>query len=216
MYIARLVALPSINFATQLHTTLSATSLKMSNSSFYGTTVPVLRSIAQSGISFLTAARDERKSNDSLPSEQDALDAKFGDMLPARMQPIIFAKFAISGVETLKLSSTDGPAMDPSSWSSFDDVIKFFEQVVAVFDAVDEKKFNEAAQKSVDVPVANTTLHMTGMQDYYNSFVVPNSYFHLNALYMLLRSKGFTLGKGKYINSFMSEQQMSDWAPLRG
>jgi hypothetical protein len=30
-----------------------------------------------------------------------------------------------------------------------------------------------------------------------------------------LRSKGFKLGKGVYIGSFMSEQQQKDWAPLR-
>jgi hypothetical protein len=189
----------------------------MSNSSFYGTTVPVLRNIAKSGISILTAARDERKSKDSLPTEEDALNAKFGDMLPARHQPIILGKFAVSGIQALNLhGSATVPAMDPSSFTTFDDVIKFFEQIVAVLDAVDEKAFNESAQKSVDVPVASKTLHMTGMQDYYDSFVVPNSYFHLNSLYMLLRSKGFTLGKGTYINSFMSEQQMNDWKPLRG
>jgi hypothetical protein len=184
--------------------------------SFYDNTIPALRSIAKSGISILTAAKNERSSKDSLPSEKDALDAKFGDMLPMRVQPTIFGKFAVSGISELKLSSADAPAMDPSTFSSFDDVIKFFEGLVAVFDAVDEKAFNDAAKKSVDVPVANKTLHMTGMADYYETFVVPNSYFHLNTMYMLLRSQGFSLGKGVYINSFMSEQQIKDWAPLRG
>ncbi|RZK28953.1 MAG: DUF1993 family protein, partial [Hymenobacter sp.] len=53
------------------------------------------------------------------------------------------------------------------------------------------------------------------LADYIHTFAVPNSYFHLNAMYMLLRSKGFKLGKGVYVGSFMSAQQQSDWAPLR-
>jgi hypothetical protein len=187
----------------------------MSNFTFYETTIPALRSIAKSGISILTSAKDERSTKDSLPSEQEVLDAQLGDMLPLRAQPILFGKFAVSGIESLKLSSATAPAMDPKSWSSFDDVIKFFEQLVTLFDGVDEKAFNEAADKSVDVPVASKTLHMTAMSDYYATFVIPNAYFHLNAIYMLLRSKGFSLGKGVYIRSFQSEQQMKDWAPLR-
>jgi hypothetical protein len=41
-------------------------------------------------------------------------------------------------------------------------------------------------------------------------------YFHLNAMYMLLRSKGFALGKGTYVKAFFSEQAKKDWAPLMG
>ena len=187
----------------------------MSSFTFYETTIPALRSIAKSGISILTSAKEERSSKDSLPSEQEVLDANIGDMLPTRAQPILFGRFAVSGIESLKLSSATAPSMDPKSWSSFDDVIRFFEQLIAVFDGVDEKAFNEAADKSVDVPVASKTLHMTAMADYYATFVIPNSYFHLTAMYMLLRSKGFSLGKGVYIHSFQNEQQIKDWAPLK-
>jgi hypothetical protein len=35
-------------------------------------------------------------------------------------------------------------------------------------------------------------------------------------MYMLLRSKGFTLGKGTYVKPFFSEQAARDWAPLMG
>jgi hypothetical protein len=184
--------------------------------SFYETTIPTLRNNAKSGISILTSAKNERSSNDSLPSEKDALDANFNDMLPTRVQPTIFSKLALAGIVNLKLSSVDPPALDPSAFNSFDDVIKFFEGLIAFYDAVDEKAFNDSAEKSVDVPVAHMTLHMTSMADYYASFVIPNSYFHLNAMYMLLRSQGFSLGKGVYISGFMSEQSVKDWAPLRG
>ena len=105
--------------------------------------------------------------------------------------------------------------MDPSTFSSLDDIINFFKQLLAIYDAIDQKAWNETAQKSLDVPVAHKTLSMSTTANYMFDFVIPNSYFHLNAMYMLLRSKGFALGKPTYIGGFMSEQTKKDWAPLR-
>ncbi|CAO2652693.1 Nn.00g021040.m01.CDS01 [Neocucurbitaria sp. VM-36] len=190
--------------------------------SFYGTTVPVLRNTATSAISILTAAKNEISSaaDGTFPSEAELLDTHFGNMLPLRMQPILLAKFQVVALQHLQLNgSTPIPALE-TTFSSFDSVIEFFKGLQAVFDAVDEKTFNESAEKGVDVPIGSgpstKTLHMTGLADYFHSFVVPNSYFHLNAMYMLLRNQGFALGKGVYVGCFMSEQQKKDWAPLRG
>ncbi|KAH7371535.1 hypothetical protein BKA66DRAFT_469479 [Pyrenochaeta sp. MPI-SDFR-AT-0127] len=188
--------------------------------SFYGTTVPVLRNIATSAISILNAAKTERSSaaEDAFPSEQELLDSQFSNMLPFRVQPILLAKFSIAALQHLQLHGTTPlPVLSPA-FASFDDVIEFFKQSLAVFDAIDETKFNESAEKSVDIPFeqAGVTLQMTGFADYFHGFVIPNSYFHLNAMYMLLRSKGFKLGKGVYVGCWMSDQQKKDWAPLKG
>ncbi|KAJ4990932.1 3-oxoacyl-acyl-carrier-protein synthase [Stagonosporopsis vannaccii] len=183
---------------------------------FYGTTVPVLRNISTTVINTLHAAKDEQ-SKGSLPSDQEILDSNFGDMLPFRVQPILLAKFSLAALEFLKLSKADGPAMNPG-FKTLDEVIEFFENMNKVLDNVDEKEYNDAAEKSCDISLGpgKPTLHMTGFADYFHNFVVPNSYFHLNAMYMLLRNAGFKLGKRFYIGSFMSEQQKKDWAPLRG
>jgi hypothetical protein len=184
--------------------------------SFYGTTIPVLRNIASSAICILNAAKEEKAVQDTLPSEQEMLDAKFEHMLPFRLQPILLAKFPVAALDHLKLNgSTPIPELSPD-FESFDAVIDFFKQLQAVFDAVDEKTFNESTEKGVDIPVAGKTLHMTGFADYYHGFVMPNSYFHLNAMYMLLKSKGYKLSKGVYIGPWTSEQQQKDWAPLKG
>jgi hypothetical protein len=148
----------------------------MASYSFYQTTVPAFRGIANSAINFLTAAKDEQSKNSSLPSDQDLLNAQLGDMLPLRMQPILVSKFPIDGLTALKLTgSASPPTMDPSTFSSLDDVINFFKQIVAVFDAVDEKAYNESAGKSFDVTVAGKTMTMTSLAEYYNSFAIPNS-----------------------------------------
>jgi hypothetical protein len=144
-------------------------------SSFYQSTIPTFRGIASSAIGFLTAAKDERSKNSSLPSDKEVLDSQLGDMLPLRMQPILIAKFPLEGLTSLKLNgSASAPVMDPSSFSSIDDVINFFKQLIAVFDAVDEKACNESAEKSFDVTVAGKSLKMSSLAEYYNSFVIPN------------------------------------------
>lgn len=182
---------------------------------FYGTTVPVLRNISGSVVNILRAAKKEQ-SEGSLPSDQEILDLKFGDMLAFRAQPSILAKFSVAALEHLKLSSIEIPAMR-ADFKTLDEVIELFEGLIKVYDSIDEKAYNDAAEKSVDVKFDNlgVTLHMSGFADYFHSFVVPNSYFHLSTMYMLLRNAGFKLGKGVYIGTFMTEQQQKDWAPLR-
>ncbi|KAJ4335271.1 hypothetical protein N0V95_008944 [Ascochyta clinopodiicola] len=183
---------------------------------FYGTTVPVLRSISISAVNMIRAAQAEQ-SKGSLPSDQEILDSKFGDMLPFRVQPVLLAKFIVAALEYLKLPRVDVPALR-TDFKTLDEVAELFEGLKKVFENIDEKAYNDAAEKNVDIPIESkgVTLHMTGFADYFHSFVVPNSYFHVNAMYMLLRSAGFKLGKGVYIGSFMSEQQQKDWAPMRG
>lgn len=183
---------------------------------FYGTTVPVLRSISNTAINTIRAAKDEQ-SKGSLPSDQEILDSAFGDMLPFRMQPILLAKFSLAALDYLKLSKADAPAMNPG-FKTLDEVIEFFESMNKVLENIDEKEYNDAAEKSCDISLGpgKLTLHMTGLADYFHGFVVPNSYFHLNAMYTLLRHAGFKLGKRFYVGAFMSEQQQKDWAPLSG
>ncbi|KAH7071949.1 hypothetical protein BKA63DRAFT_516690 [Paraphoma chrysanthemicola] len=182
--------------------------------SFYGTIIPVFKGINNSAISTLTAAQTEIANG--LPiTEQELLDARIGDMLPLRTQPLLLAKFQTAPLEALKLTSASIPAMD-NSYTSLADMVDFFKAMNAVFDAVDEKAFNEAAGKQFEVQVAGKTLKISGLADYFHGYVVPNSYFHLNAIYMLLRSKGFKLGKRVYVGPWMSETLRSDFAPLRG
>lgn len=187
--------------------------------SFYGTTIPVLKNLASSAISILTTAKNER-ANDvagKLPSEEEILNSNLGDMLPFRLQPILLAKFSVVALEQHQLNGTTAfPALSPA-FTSLDDVIDFFKTLRAAYDAIEEKAYNDSAEKSASVPFANMdlTLHMSGLADYFHSFVVPNSYFHLNVMYMVLRSKGFKLGKDAYIEPWMSEQQYKDWEPLR-
>jgi hypothetical protein len=186
--------------------------------SFYGTTVPVLRKIFTSVTTVLRSAKDERSKaaeGKTLPADQEILAAKFGEMLPFVIQPALMTKFSIQAFTFLNLPKTEVPAIR-YDFASLDEIIEYYEKLVAVLDSIDEKTYNESATKPVDMLIENKnlTLHMKGFADYMHSFVIPHSYFHLNSIYMLLRSTGFSLGKGVYIGPFMSATQKEDWSPL--
>lgn len=138
-------------------------------------------------------------------------------MLPLSKQPILFAKFSLVGLDALSLSSVPSPALD-TEFKTLQDMIDYFKSLDASFAGVDEAKFNASAEKSIDIPFPQMgkTLTMTGLEDYFHGFVLPHDYFHVNTIYMLLRSVGFALGKGVYVGAHMSEQLKKDWAPLRG
>lgn len=187
---------------------------------FYGTTIPVLRNCCSSAISTLTSAQNELTNapEGKFPSEQELLDTHFADMMPLHMQPIMFGKFIVVALKHLNLHGTATlPSLTPT-FTSLADISTFYTELKSALDAIDPATFNAAAEKGIDVPFekAGKVLHMTGLADYFHGFVVPNAYFHLNAMYMLLRSKGFGLGKGVYVRAWMSETLMADWAPLRG
>lgn len=182
---------------------------------FYGTTIPVLRNINNSAISILTTAQTELAAGLQV-TEQELLDTSVADMLPLRMQPILLAKFQTAPISTLSLSTAPIPALDPS-FTSLSAVIDFFKAMNAVLDAIDEKAWNEAAEKGFELHMESVgkTLNISGLADYWHGFVVPNSYFHLNAMYMLLRGKGCKLGKSCYVGTWMSETLRGDFKPLR-
>lgn len=182
--------------------------------SFYGTTVPLLLNINASAINTLRTAKHEQ-AKFSRPSDQAILDSNFGDMLPFRKQPLLMAKFSLAPLEYFKLSKIESPALT-NDYKTLDEVIEFFEGVQKVFESIDEKDYNEAAEKSCEIFVAPSMppLHVAGFADYCHGFVIPNSYFHLNTMYMLLRNAGFQLGKAVYVDPFKSEQQLKDWAAL--
>jgi hypothetical protein len=97
-------------------------------------------------------------------------------------------------------------------------IIQFFQGIKAVFDSIDEKGYNKAAEKSCDVSIgpSKPTIHITGLVDYFHGFAIPNLYFRLNAIYMMLGNAEFKLGQDVYLETFMSEQQQKDWAYFRG
>jgi hypothetical protein len=184
---------------------------------FYLTTVPVLRNITISAINVLRTAKDEQ-SKSSLPADEQILDSTFGDILPFRVQPMLLAKFSVAALEFLKLPKAGVPALRADFKTLDEMIMEFFQGIKAVFDSIDEKGYNEAAEKSCDVSIGpgKPTLHMTGLFDYFHGFAIPNSYFHLNAINMMLGNAGFNLGQDVYLETFMSEQQQKDWAYSRG
>lgn len=59
--------------------------------------------------------------------------------------------------------------------------------------------FAGAADKQIVLPFM-PDLYLTG-EEYFNEFVIPNFYFHLNTAYAILRNNGVNLGKQDYMGS---------------
>ncbi|KAF9741376.1 hypothetical protein PMIN04_004180 [Paraphaeosphaeria minitans] len=182
--------------------------------SFYDTTIPQLRKINDAAINILTVAQTEI-ANGLAITESEMLDASFSKMLPFRMQPTLLATFEMAPITKLNLSSADIPRIDSASFTSFDSVIELHKALNAVLDSVSRDAWNEAADKGFAVGMGGKTLNVTALKDYVEGFMVPHCWFHLNAMYMLLRSKGFMLGKGVFVGAWMSETLKNDFAAMR-
>lgn len=205
--------------STTTHNTLSQNPPTIDYSktmaSFYDTTIPQLRKINLAAINVLTAAQTEI--SNGLPiTDAEVLDASLGDMLPFRMQPILLAKFETAPMTKLNLSSATVPNLDPASFTSFGSIIDFFTALNAVLDSVSQEAWNSAADDAFELVIGGKTLKITQLQDYTEGFMVPHCWFHLNAMYMLLRSKGFSLGKAVFVAAWASETLKKDFAPLKG
>jgi uncharacterized protein len=60
--------------------------------------------------------------------------------------------------------------------------------------------FDGAEARGVQFPMRGKAHEMTG-GDYLNSFALPNFYFHVTAVYAILRANGVELGKGDYMGA---------------
>lgn len=181
---------------------------------FYDITVPQLRKINEAAFNILTTAQSEIANGLSV-TEAEVLDAHFGDMYPLRMQPILLAKFQSAPFSQLGLSSVEAPALNPG-FASLSAVADFFKALNSVLDSISKDSWDAAAEKGFDVEVGGKNLHFAKLQEFYEGFAVPHCWFHLNAIYMLLRSKGFKLGKGVYVGAWANETIKNGFAPLRG
>ncbi|HSX62517.1 MAG TPA: DUF1993 domain-containing protein [Tahibacter sp.] len=71
-------------------------------------------------------------------------------------------------------------------------------KTLAYVDSVDDAAFDGAEQREVRVPTRAEELVFQG-RDYLVGFAVPNFYFHVTAVYLILRHNGVELGKRDFI-----------------
>lgn len=73
-------------------------------------------------------------------------------------------------------------------------------RTLAYVESVDDAAFDGAEQREVRVPTRAQEL-VFGGQDYLVVFALPNFYFHVTAVYLILRHNGVELGKRDFLGA---------------
>lgn len=119
----------------------------------------------------------------------------FPDMLPFARQVQIAGDFAKGAAA--RLAGEPVPSY-PDDEKSFADLEARIAKTIAYMDSVAKDKYAGSDRRQVTVKVAGQERSMSG-EDYFNSFVLPNFYFHCTIAYAILRHNGVELGKGDFL-----------------
>jgi hypothetical protein len=71
------------------------------------------------------------------------------------------------------------------------------EKVIGYLNGVSAQDFKGAEERRISLPYWNGK-HLNG-QEYFQQYLIPNFYFHVNAAYSVLRNNGIDVGKNDYM-----------------
>jgi uncharacterized protein len=119
------------------------------------------------------------------------------DMFTLVRQVQIACDMAKNG--TARLAGAEAPKFEDTE-ASFDELRARIAKSVAFLDTLKPELFDAAAQRDISLPVAGNTLQFKG-EDYLQTWVLPNFYFHVTMSYALLRHNGLELGKRDFLGA---------------
>lgn len=96
-----------------------------------------------------------------------------------------------------RLAEMDMPSF-PDTEQTFAELIARCDTAIAYVNAIDDAKIDATASKTLQIPMGQATMPMTGQQ-YLQSFILPNLHFHAAMAYALLRMQGVQIGKRDYL-----------------
>jgi uncharacterized protein len=164
--------------------------------SLYAPTVPVF-------VQFLDALTGIlRKAEAHAEAKKIAPDVILGlrlspDMFALTRQVQIACDFAKNTCG--RLAEAELPKF-PDEEKTFADLYARIESTKAYVTGLPKAAFEGAETRAITFPIGGKPHAMQG-DDYLSHFALPNFYFHLSAVYMILRANGVDLGKGDFIGS---------------
>ncbi|TGJ78872.1 hypothetical protein E0Z10_g9893 [Xylaria hypoxylon] len=126
------------------------------------------------------------------------------DMWPLSQQIVIITLHAALAV--LKLTGTPPPKINFGP-APLEDCKKYLAETLVILEAVTPESVNGKEEEIVGAMTGGATEAKMKALDYVEGYLKPNIYFHITTHYDILRSKGATLGKGDYLNPFVTIQQ---------
>lgn len=133
----------------------------------------------------------------SIKCEEEALLAQrlYPDMFALPRQVQIACDTAARGAA--RLAGMDMPSF-PDTEQTFAELIARCDKAIAYVNAVDDAVIDATASTTLEIPMGQATLQMTGQQ-YLQSFILTNLHFHAAMAYGLLRMQGVQIGKRDFL-----------------
>ncbi|KAJ0117438.1 helix-turn-helix-domain containing protein type [Diaporthe amygdali] len=193
---------------TLQHANAPVLQVKMADTSFFNSIVPMMGSILDALQAILTKAESHAKENNVDVNAEYATAKLYEDM-----KPVPFQVQAVSNGVKLFVERVAG--VQVGVW---DDDETTFEQLFArinktreLLNSVKPEAVNDKESQLVDVKAGPFVYKTSGLA-YATTFAIPNIYFHLQTTYAILRMKGVPLGKRDYLFSFMTKDPNSTFA----
>lgn len=96
-----------------------------------------------------------------------------------------------------RLAEAEIPSV-PDTEETFAELIARCDKAIVFVNAVSDAQIDATASKTLDIPMGQATLPMTG-QVYLSSFILTNLHFHTAMAYALLRKQGVVIGKRDFL-----------------
>jgi uncharacterized protein len=96
-----------------------------------------------------------------------------------------------------RLAEIEMPSF-PDTEQTFAELIARCQKAIDYVNAVDDAKIDATAQKTLQIPMGQASMPMTGAQ-YLQSFILTNLHFHAAMAYGLLRMQGVQVGKRDFL-----------------
>jgi hypothetical protein len=119
------------------------------------------------------------------------------DMFPLKRQVQIACDTAKGAAG--RLAGVDLPKHDDVE-STIPELQQRIAMTLAFIDSIDRAKFAGAEAREIVLQFPSVTLKFSG-QGYLTKFVLPNFYFHVMAVYSILRQNGVDIGKNDYLGN---------------
>ncbi|KAI8948623.1 hypothetical protein F4801DRAFT_445187 [Xylaria longipes] len=166
--------------------------------SLYDLTIPFLTNALKAEQHLL--AQGEAFAAEKGTPMSEILEARLApDMWPLSQQIVISCLHAAMTV--LKFTGTQPPKIEFGP-ASLETSKKYLSEVIELLEAVKPEAVNGKEGETVAAMMSGGEVPMKGI-DYVQGYLTPNVYFHLTTLYDILRSKGVTLGKKDFVQTFI-------------
>ncbi|KXH60272.1 hypothetical protein CSAL01_03092 [Colletotrichum salicis] len=173
----------------------------MASVTVYDAVIPTLTKGLKTFDHILTKAEEHAKVN-NVDANTYPEARLVEDQLPLTFQ----VQNATKTVKT-NISRLTGVDLEPyeNTENTIADLHKRIKDALELLGQVDAATVNAKADSQVDLPIfGGKTLKVTAKEAAL-SHGIPNFFFHLNAGYAILRSKGVPVGKADYLGSFVAQ-----------